>query len=140
LKQIEETQQQVIQQERLHAFGTMASGVTHDFNNALSVILGFSEVALRECEKKSSHALMAQYLRTILVAANDGAKMVTRLREFYRADDNRETRVAVNLNELIEQAVMITQPKWKSQAAREGIIFNIKTDLADLPPVAADAA
>jgi signal transduction histidine kinase len=140
LKQLEETQQQSIQQERLHAFGTMASGVAHDFNNALSVILGFSEVALRECEGKSDAKAQRYYLHNIVTAALDSAKMVTRLREFYRPADSREPRVAVNLNELIQQAITITQPKWKTLSQGKGVKINVQTELATLPAVAADAA
>jgi signal transduction histidine kinase/ActR/RegA family two-component response regulator len=140
LRQLEETQQQIIQQERLHAFGTMASGVAHDFNNALSVILGFSEVALRECEGKSDAKSQRYYLHNIVTAALDGAKMVTRLREFYRPADLAEPRVAVNLNELIKQAITITRPKWKTQSLGKGVKIDIKTELTDVRPVAADAA
>jgi signal transduction histidine kinase len=140
LKQLKETQQQIIQQERLHAFGTMAGGVAHDFNNALSVILGFSEVALRECEGKMEAKSQRYYLHNIVTAALDGAKMVTRLREFYRPDDVREPRVAVNLNELIEQAVIITRPKWKTQSLGNGVKIEVRTELAEIAPVAADAA
>jgi signal transduction histidine kinase len=140
LKQLEETQQQSIQQERLHAFGTMASGVAHDFNNALSVILGFSEVALRECEGSPDAKAQRYYLHNIVTAALDSAKMVTRLREFYRPADSREPRVAVNLNELIQQAIAITQPKWKTLSQGKGVKITVQTELAALPAVAADAA
>jgi signal transduction histidine kinase len=140
LKQLEETQQQIIQQERLHAFGTMAGGVAHDFNNALSVILGFSEVALRDCEGKSDAKAQKYYLHNIVTAALDGAKMVTRLREFYRPTDSREPRVAINPNELIQQAITITQPKWKTLSQGDGVKIDIKTELAAVAAVAADAA
>jgi signal transduction histidine kinase len=140
LKQLEETQQQIIQQERLRAFATMASGVAHDFNNALSVILGFSEVALRKCDGKPDVETQRHYLHNIVTAALDGAKMVTRLREFSRPDDIREPRVAVNLNQLIHQAITITQPKWKTQCLSKGVKIEVKTELADIPTVAADAA
>jgi CheY-like chemotaxis protein len=118
----------------------MASGVAHDFNNALSVILGFSEVALRGCEGKLDAKSQRYFLHNIVTAALDGAKMVTRLREFYRPDDVREPRVAVNLNELIKQAITITRPKWKTQSLGKGVKIEIKTELADVAAVAADAA
>ena len=50
LEKLRETQEHVIQRERLHALGRMASGIAHDFNNALAPILGFSELLLRRPE------------------------------------------------------------------------------------------
>lgn len=140
LEQLRETQQQVVQQERLHAFGTMASGVVHDFNNALTTILGFGEVTLRECERKSDTAEVCGYVQTIITAARDGAKMVTRLREFYRPGAEGEPRVAVDLNELVQQAITITEPKWKSQALKAGIQIDIVTELKKMQRIAGDAA
>jgi signal transduction histidine kinase len=138
LKLLRDSQQQTIQQERLHAFGTMASGVTHDFNNALSVILGFGEIALEKAEKRDDDDLK-QCLRMIVTSARDGAHMVTRLREFYRPP-GEEARAAVDLNELVQQAILITQPKWKSQSLGEGLAVTIETDLADIPPVSGEPA
>jgi signal transduction histidine kinase/ActR/RegA family two-component response regulator len=139
-KQLKDTQQQVLQQERLHALGTMASGVTHDFNNALSIIVGFGEMALLECETKPEAAKLERYLRPMVIAALDGAKVVTRLREFYRPGGQDEPRTAVNINSLIEQAVTITQPRWKSQSLGGGVKIQIKTDLQPVPAAAGDAA
>jgi signal transduction histidine kinase len=140
LEQLKQTQQQLVQQERLHAFGMMATGVAHDFNNALSTVLGYGEIALRECEKKADRGDLRAYLQTITTAAQDGAKMVTRLREFYRPADKGEPRVVVELNELITQAITITQPKWKSQALRAGVSIEIASELEDVPPICGDAA
>jgi signal transduction histidine kinase/ActR/RegA family two-component response regulator len=140
LKQLKETQQQVLQRERLHALGTMASGVTHDFNNALSVIIGFGEMALHECEQKAEANSVERFVRPMVVAALDGAKVVTRLREFYRPGGNEEPRVAVDLNKLVEQAAVITQPKWKSQRLGDGVKIELKAELAAVPPAAGDAA
>ena len=138
LKQLQETQQQIVQQERLHAFGTMASGVTHDFNNALSVILGFGEIALEKVEEGGDEDLQ-QWLRSIVISARDGAQMVTRLREFYRPA-GEEARIAVDLNALVQQAVNITKPKWKSQSLGEGLTVAVDTDLAEIPPVSGEPA
>ncbi len=41
-------QRQVVAQERLSAFGEMASGVVHDFNNALMSVIGYSEILLQD--------------------------------------------------------------------------------------------
>ena len=37
------------QAQRLEAMGTLAGGIAHDFNNILGAILGYGEMALREC-------------------------------------------------------------------------------------------
>jgi FixJ family two-component response regulator len=50
LGQLRDTQQQIIQRERMHALGRMANGIAHDFNNTLAPILGFSELVLMKPE------------------------------------------------------------------------------------------
>src|SRR5450432_672780 len=45
-EELRQTQQVVVQQERLRALGQMASGVAHDVNNALSPIVAYSELLL----------------------------------------------------------------------------------------------
>ena len=140
LHRLEGSQKQLIQQERLHAFGTMASGVTHDFNNALSVILGFGEIALWECETGPSTHELAHSLRMIVTAARDGAAMVTRLREFYRPGGTQEPRTAVDLNALLEQAVNITEPKWKTHGRANGVSIEVEKKFGDIPRIAAEPA
>jgi signal transduction histidine kinase len=140
LRRLQETQQKAIQQERLHAFGTMASGVTHDFNNALSVILGFGEVALMECEGEMRRAELETYLRTIITAGLDAGRMVTRLREFYRPGAENEPRTVVDLNEIIKQAVATTRPKWHSESLGSEVSILVEVELADIPPISADAS
>ena len=45
-EQLRETQQTVVQQERLRALGQMASGIAHDINNSLTPIIGYSDFLL----------------------------------------------------------------------------------------------
>ena len=138
LHKLEQSQNTIVQQERLHAFGTMASGVTHDFNNALSIILGFGEIALLGHDRGLPPAKMAECVRTMVTAARDGAAMVTRLREFYRAADENEPRAPVDLNALLQQAITITEPKWKTQSLGRGIAITVETSFGTIPPVAAE--
>ncbi len=44
LKQLQNAQEQLIQQERLAAVGQLAAGIAHDFNNILTGIIGFAEL------------------------------------------------------------------------------------------------
>lgn len=46
LENLQAAQRQMLQQERLSAFGEMAGGVAHDFSNALMSIIGYSEMLI----------------------------------------------------------------------------------------------
>ena len=134
LQELHKTQQQVIQQERLHALGTMASGVAHDFNNSLAIILGFGELALRDCKKSSRMRKTAESIRAIIVAAEDGARIVRRLRAFHRTERDDGER-PVDLNGLVEQAVGLTEPRWKTEALARGISIDVRLELGNVPPI-----
>ena len=46
LAELRASQQQRVQQERLRALGEMSSGVAQDFNNQLTVLIGYSDLLL----------------------------------------------------------------------------------------------
>lgn len=135
LTDLRATQQQVVQQERLRALEKMASGVAHDFNNALARILGFNELLLTWPENLKDSEKVKKYLQMMNSAALDAVKIVNRLREFYRHRNDAEVYEPVDLFQVIEQAVVLTQPKWKDQAMASGVTMRIETDLQDIPCV-----
>jgi signal transduction histidine kinase len=132
-------QQSALKQERLSAFGTMAAGIAHDFNNSLTLILGYSDLMLSGVKGPIDDTL-ADYIRAVTTAATDAARLVRRLREFHRPDDGAETRVALHLNQIVEQAVTMTRPKWKDQASSHGLEINVVTDLGPLQPMMGEPA
>ena len=140
LEELRTTQQHVIQQERLAALGTMAGGIAHDFNNALSIILGYGELLLREAEEGLTRADVEAALKMIITAAEDGANIVHRLHEFHRPGDSGDLRIPLDLNGLIEQAVTLTRPRWHTQSLAAGHPITITTELVPIPAVLGDAA
>jgi PAS domain S-box-containing protein len=129
LKELRETQQQIIQQERLGALGQMASGVAHDFNNALSKMLGFTELLLTSPEKFNDPEKARAYLQMISTSAQDAAHVVRRLQEFYRPRRDTEVFRSVDLNALIRNAIALTEPRWKGQARASGANIEVQADL-----------
>ncbi len=140
LAELKETQRQVAQQERLAALGTMAGGIAHDFNNALSVIMGFSEILLTDSDNGLTKERAAQPLNTILTAAKDASKIVGRLREFYRSDEEDEVHLPVDFNELLEQAVFLTKPRWETQSRAAGRPIFAEADFGEIGFISGDPA
>ncbi|MFO0774682.1 MAG: ATP-binding protein [Nitrospiraceae bacterium] len=138
LHELRVAQKHMVEQERLRALGEMASGITHDFNNALYPVIGFTELMLMHPDELSNRDKVVERLKDINLAATDAAKIVRRLRDFYRTRDVSDVAVPVDLNELIKQTVKLTQPKWREQAYARGMTVEVRTDLQSLKPIQGD--
>ena len=136
LEKLRRTQEQVVRRERMHALGRMANGIAHDLNNTLAPIVGFSELLLVKPEVANDSARLRSYLEIIGCAAKDASKVVGRLREFYRHRDDAVAMMPVVINDVIEQTVAVTQPRWKDQAMAAGIDIEVRLELGNVPTVA----
>jgi signal transduction histidine kinase/CheY-like chemotaxis protein len=139
-EELQHSHQQIIQQERLGALGQMASGIAHDFNNALSPILGFSELLLARPEDRQDQNKLLLYLNLMHSAAGDAAMVVARLKDFYRAREAGEVMMPVDLNQVVEQVISLTQPRWKDQAQAQGRTVRIETQLQPVSEIAGNQA
>jgi signal transduction histidine kinase/ActR/RegA family two-component response regulator len=72
----EQAQRALEQSRRLEALARMAGGVAHDFNNALTVIIGGAELAKL---RRDSPAEVEEYLNEVLRAAAGAADLSRRL-------------------------------------------------------------
>jgi len=131
---LRQTQQAVMQQERLRALGQMASGIAHDINNAITPVAIYTESLLENEPNLSERA--RGYLQTIEHAIDDVSATVGRMREFYRPREPQLTLHPVQLNSLIEQVVNLTRARWSDMPQQRGIAITLKTELAaDLPAI-----
>ena len=131
---LRQTQQAVMQQERLHALGQMASGIAHDINNAISPVALYTESLLEREPGLSPRA--RGHLETIQRAIDDVAQTVTRMREFYRQREPQSTLLPVDMNAMVRQIVDLTRARWSDMAQRRGIAIEMRTELAaDLPTI-----
>jgi len=124
--ELRQTQQTVMQQERLRALGQMASGIAHDINNALSPIVGFADLLVRG----ETHLTPSgkKYLNYIKTAGEDITHIVARLRDFYRQRDTSETLQSLNLNDLSRQVIDMTRPRWRDIPQSRGVMIEMRTD------------
>ena len=132
---LRQTQQVVMQQERLRALGQMASGIAHDINNALSPIALYTE-SLLEREPNLS-ARTREYLETAQRAVDDVAHTVGRLREFSRQREPQLMLVVVDLNLLVQQVLDLTRARWSDMPQQRGKVIEVRPESASpLPAVA----
>jgi signal transduction histidine kinase/ActR/RegA family two-component response regulator len=130
--ELRQTQQSVVQRERLLALGQMSSGMAHDINNAISPILGFSELLLQQEEGISDPA--RKHLSYIRLAAQDIAQMVARMSEFYRRRDQTEPLRAIDVNKLVGEVVELTRPRWRDMSQSQGINVKVTPNLGQNLP------
>lgn len=117
-KQLEAT---VERAERLSALGTMASGVAHNFNNILAAVLGRVQLMLRYPGRVDMQA----GLETIQKSALDGAATVKRLQDFARVRVAGGDFEAVDLNEVVRDAVEYSRTRWDQQAHQDGVTYEV---------------
>lgn len=117
----------IIQSEKLAALGTMAGGVSHDFNNLLMAILGHIQLLLPEVQDEE----IRRRLQSIEKAVYDGSNTVRRLQRF--TEREREPKAAastVDVNEAIRDVIELTRPRWKNFMERSGHAIEVQLDLA----------
>ncbi|HEY4366782.1 MAG TPA: ATP-binding protein [Steroidobacteraceae bacterium] len=131
---LRQSQNTVMQQERLRALGQMASGIAHDINNAISPIALYTESLLEREPNLSQRARSS--LTTIQRAIDDVAGTVARMREFYRQREPQLTLALVDLNRIVEQVLELTHAKWYDLPQQHGVAIELRTEFAtDLPGI-----
>ncbi len=98
---LKNTQEQLIQSEKLSAVGEFVAGVAHELNNPLAAVMGFSEM-LREADVDAKYR---RQLDLIFKAAQRCQKIVQSLLSFARR--HQTERKPVSANELIEAVLEI---------------------------------
>jgi signal transduction histidine kinase/ActR/RegA family two-component response regulator len=134
---LRQSQQTVMQNERLRALGEMASGIAHDINNAISPIALYAELLLNQ-ESQISDAGRGR-LNTIRRAIDDVAGTIERMREFYRPRESARAFATLDIRGAIEQVLELTEPRWRALPQERGIVVELRKDLAaSLPDVMGD--
>ena len=135
--ELRRTQQVVVQQERLRALGQMASGVAHDVNNALSPIVAYSELLLTKLPDLPDSS--RRQLQIIRQSGKDISHIVARMKEFYRRRSDTEHLREVKVNQVIEEVIELTRPRWRDLSQRDGINIEIRQELTpNLPSLLSD--
>ncbi|HST29778.1 MAG TPA: ATP-binding protein [Chthoniobacterales bacterium] len=86
-------QDQLCRSQRMEAFGQLAAGVAHDFNNFLTTILGYGDLLLHERQIKGT---LADHVTEIRAAAGRASALTQQLMAFSRRQPMEAVVVEVN--------------------------------------------
>ncbi len=95
-------EKQLLQAQRLEAIGRLAGGVAHDFNNILSVVLGYCEIALKNLPE--GHPVR-EHIKTIEKAGERASTLTQQLLAFSRKQVLEMK--AVDINKVIDSMAKI---------------------------------
>jgi PAS domain S-box-containing protein len=142
-----ELEDQLRQAQKMEAVGRLAGGVAHDFNNVMTVILGYSAVLLQELGQNSSARYFVQEIQR---AGERCAALTGQLLAFSRKqmlhpislDLHRVIRdlMALLKSLLGEQVAIVLQldhiPRWvKADAVQlEQVLLNLAVNARDAMP------
>ena len=131
LIELKQAQDQIIRTEKLKALGEMASGVAHDFNNVLAVILGNIQLLSYQLDHLSPEDVRER-LKAIERSSKDGAETIRRIQEFTGIRRDKDFS-PVSVKELVQGVMVMTEPRWKDQAQSKGIQIELSTRFENVP-------
>ncbi|HKA30997.1 MAG TPA: ATP-binding protein, partial [Candidatus Binatia bacterium] len=138
LRDLRQTQVQLVQSEKMASLGRLVAGVAHEINNPVSFIATSVSPLRRRLERAAAAA--PPEMRRVLTEAEEivgimerGAERTTAivqdLRSFSRLGE--ATRKPVDLHEGIDTTLRLLEARWRDR-------ITIHRDYGDLPPVECD--
>jgi PAS domain S-box-containing protein len=101
LARLRETQAQLVQAAKMSALGQLVSGVAHELNNPLSVIIGYGQLLLA----RDVPATLKRPLELMVTQGDRMAKIVRNL--LYFARQRPPERAAVDVRQVMEQTLAL---------------------------------
>ena len=142
-----ETNEKLLQSQKMEAVGRLAGGVAHDFNNILTGILGYSDILSAEIPSDHSNS---KFVNEIHKAAKRAAALTNQLLAFSRKQimkpqvlhlndliRNLEKMLERLLGEDIELEAVLQEGLWQGQADPskiDQVLMNLAVNARDAMP------
>ena len=102
-------ERQLLQSQKLEAIGTLAGGISHDFNNILTSIINSTELAIGDIKPGTQ---TEEDLKRVLKAAHRGGQVVQQILSFSRP--STEGFYPTDLAEIIQEVVQLMEASTAS--------------------------
>ena len=124
----------LLQTEKFKSLGVITSGIAHEFNNLLSIIISTAELLGGGFEDEQE---LKDGLNTIIEAGDDGADIVKNMIKYARSQSkDTSDYIFFDIKYLLKEVIDFTRPRWKIMAEANGIDYHIdKEGIREIPEV-----
>ncbi|MCF2140953.1 MAG: transporter substrate-binding domain-containing protein [Candidatus Lokiarchaeota archaeon] len=96
ITELRKTQEFFLQSQKMKAIGQLAAGIAHEFNNIMTIILGFTSLLKDDISKKTHD----EYIHEISLAGNQAAALTKQLLSFSKKYS--KSTISIDINEIIK--------------------------------------
>lgn len=122
---------QLFRSQKMEAIGQLTGGIAHDFNNILASILGYTNLALRRCDRLDEPRL-GEYLKEVIHGGERARDLIQQMMMYSRSVPSVAT--SQSLQPLVENAIKLLRPMFPSN-------IDIQVQLpVDMPDIMVDPA
>lgn len=125
-RQIQELKQQLMQAQKLSTVGSLASSMTHEFNNILTTVINYAKLGLRH----KDNATREKALDKILTAGQRAARITTGLLSYARRGNDR--REPTDLSALAREVLVLVEKDLQVHRVRLQTNFDAQPVVADV--------
>jgi signal transduction histidine kinase len=125
-RRIQELQLQLLQAQKLSTIGSLASSMTHEFNNILTTIINYAKLGLRH----KDNATREKALDKILNAGQRASRITTGLLSYARRGNDR--RESTDLIGLAKEVLVLVEKDLQIHRVRLQTSFDSQPVMADV--------
>ncbi len=129
----------LLKAERRRTLFSIANGLAHHLNNALTPILGNAELMLNQQQDHGvpESAESRQMLQEIIDRSLQATRLIWQLQELFAFPAGKE-RELVDINHLLRMIVEATKPWWQDELRRDGRTVDVVLEPGDIQPLYGD--